>query len=85
MHRQAHFLIRRRVANVAAWLAFGLAASSALADVGVGAALPPSPDKLYGDLFVAVQTAQVYPDQKTFGVTPWGWTGRQLETKPPAG
>ncbi|OCS46259.1 alpha,alpha-trehalase TreA [Ralstonia pickettii] len=66
MHRQAHFLIRRRVANVAAWLAFGLAASSALADVGVGAALPPSPDKLYGDLFVAVQTAQVYPDQKTF-------------------
>lgn len=66
MHRQAHFLIRRRAANVAAWLAFGLAALPVLADVGVGAALPPSPDKLYGDLFVAVQTAQVYPDQKTF-------------------
>ncbi|KAB0633238.1 trehalase [Burkholderia stagnalis] len=27
--------------------------------------LPP-PSQLYGDLFVAVQTAQLYPDQKTF-------------------
>lgn len=66
MYRQVHFLIRRRAANVVAWLAFGFAAAPALADVAVGAALPPSPDKLYGDLFVAVQTAQVYPDQKTF-------------------
>lgn len=47
-------------------LALGFTASAALAEVGVGAALPPSPDKLYGDLFVAVQTAQVYQDQKTF-------------------
>ncbi|WP_431824713.1 alpha,alpha-trehalase TreA [Burkholderia sp. F1] len=29
------------------------------------AVLPP-PSQLYGDLFVAVQTAQLYPDQKTF-------------------
>ena len=32
----------------------------------VGGTLPPAPDKLYGELFVAVQTAQIYPDQKTF-------------------
>ncbi|WP_039566026.1 trehalase family glycosidase, partial [Ralstonia solanacearum] len=52
--------------TTAALLAASLCALPACADVGVGAALPLSPDKLYGDLFVAVQTAQVYPDQKTF-------------------
>ncbi len=57
-------IVRRMTA--AALLAASLCALSAGADVGVGAALPPSPDKLYGELFVAVQTAQVYPDQKTF-------------------
>jgi alpha,alpha-trehalase len=36
------------------------------ADTQVGGTLPPAPDKLYGDFFVAVQTAQIYPDQKTF-------------------
>lgn len=36
------------------------------ADTLVGAPLPAAPDKLYGDLFVAVQMAKVYPDQKTF-------------------
>src|ERR1700761_4823806 len=36
------------------------------ADTQVGGQLPPPPDQLYGDLFVAVQTAQIYPDQKTF-------------------
>ncbi|MCO8592930.1 alpha,alpha-trehalase TreA [Burkholderia multivorans] len=30
------------------------------------ATLLPPPSQLYGDLFVAVQSAQVYPDQKTF-------------------
>ena len=30
------------------------------------AAEPTSPDKLYAELFVDVQSAQVYPDQKTF-------------------
>lgn len=28
--------------------------------------VPPPPSQLYGDLFVAVQTQQVFPDQKTF-------------------
>jgi alpha,alpha-trehalase len=36
------------------------------ADVAVGAAPPASPERLYAELFVAVQAAQVYPDQKTF-------------------
>ncbi|OLL27737.1 trehalase [Burkholderia sp. SRS-W-2-2016] len=40
--------------------------ASSFADTQVGAALPPAPDILYGDLFVAVQTAQIYDDQKTF-------------------
>ncbi|WP_425485208.1 alpha,alpha-trehalase TreA [Burkholderia guangdongensis] len=30
------------------------------------ASILPPPSRLYGDLFVAVQTAQIYPDQKTF-------------------
>ncbi|MGF6660051.1 alpha,alpha-trehalase [Paraburkholderia atlantica] len=42
------------------------ASASCLADTQVGAALPPAPDILYGDLFVAVQTAQIFNDQKTF-------------------
>ncbi|SDR58709.1 alpha,alpha-trehalase TreA [Paraburkholderia tuberum] len=40
--------------------------ASCLADIQVGATLPPAPDILYGDLFVAVQTAQIFADQKTF-------------------
>ncbi|HEY2023748.1 MAG TPA: alpha,alpha-trehalase TreA [Paraburkholderia sp.] len=43
-----------------------LASVNCFADTQVGGALPPAPDILYGDLFVAVQTAQVFPDQKTF-------------------
>ncbi|KVD96864.1 trehalase [Burkholderia ubonensis] len=39
------------------------AAQSALP---VANAVLPPPSQLYGDLFVAVQTAQLYPDQKTF-------------------
>ncbi|MBC8723526.1 alpha,alpha-trehalase TreA [Paraburkholderia sp. 31.1] len=42
------------------------ASASCLADIQVGATLPPAPDILYGDLFVAVQTAQIFADQKTF-------------------
>ena len=38
----------------------------AVAQRDTGSAPPPSPDQLYGELFVAVQTAQVYPDQKAF-------------------
>jgi alpha,alpha-trehalase len=42
------------------------ACANCLADTQVGATLPPAPDILYGDLFVAVQTAQIFNDQKTF-------------------
>ncbi|KVR86742.1 alpha,alpha-trehalase TreA [Burkholderia vietnamiensis] len=38
--------------------------AAAPASAAAGALLPP-PSQLYGDLFVAVQTAQIYPDQKT--------------------
>ncbi|WP_175716153.1 alpha,alpha-trehalase TreA [Burkholderia anthina] len=40
-------------------------ATAAFASPASGTLLPP-PSQLYGDLFVAVQTAQLYPDQKTF-------------------
>ncbi|MBU9523444.1 alpha,alpha-trehalase TreA [Burkholderia multivorans] len=44
-----------------------LAASSvATVPNATAATLLPPPSQLYGDLFVAVQTAQLYPDQKTF-------------------
>ncbi|MGH8778328.1 alpha,alpha-trehalase TreA [Paraburkholderia sp.] len=57
--------MRRAVAFTAlAWCA-GYAGLCA-ADTQVGSTLPAPPDQLYGDLFVAVQTAQIYPDQKTF-------------------
>ncbi|HDR8995623.1 TPA: alpha,alpha-trehalase TreA [Burkholderia vietnamiensis] len=39
--------------------------AAAPASAAAGALLPP-PSQLYGDLFAAVQTAQIYPDQKTF-------------------
>ncbi len=61
-----HWLPMRRAVAFAtlAWCA-GYASVCA-ADTQVGGTLPPAPDLLYGDLFVAVQTAQIYPDQKTF-------------------
>ncbi|WP_126877160.1 alpha,alpha-trehalase TreA [Paraburkholderia kururiensis] len=55
-----------RALAAAGLLAFATAAGVAFADTQVGQPLPPPPDQLYGDLFVAVQTAQIYPDQKTF-------------------
>ena len=65
----ARCLRRRAAARAVALASFVLFAGFARvagADTQVGGALPPPPDKLYGDLFVAVQTAQIYPDQKTF-------------------
>jgi alpha,alpha-trehalase len=47
-------------------LALAVASALARADIAVGAEPPPAPDRLYGELFVAVQAARVYPDQKTF-------------------
>jgi len=60
-------LQRTMMVSSVAWLAgLAIASSPCQADTQVGGTLPPPPDKLYGDLFVAVQTAQIYPDQKTF-------------------
>ncbi|HTH73267.1 MAG TPA: alpha,alpha-trehalase TreA [Trinickia sp.] len=67
---RGHRVLRVRKARLAAIaLLTGLAASSicrADAAVDSAAALPPPPSELYGDLFVAVQTQQIFPDQKTF-------------------
>ncbi len=46
--------------------ALAFAALPAAAQRAASAAWPASPDQLYGELFVAVQAAQVYSDQKTF-------------------
>ena len=56
---------RARLATTIALLVVALFSTASHAD---NRAITPaqSPDKLYGALFVAVQTAQVYPDQKTF-------------------
>ena len=43
-----------------------LATNECLADTQVNAPLPSPPEVLYGPLFIAVQTANIYPDQKTF-------------------
>ncbi|WP_233857912.1 alpha,alpha-trehalase TreA [Paraburkholderia sp. HD33-4] len=63
-----HFVPRRSpiTLGVACIASLVFASASSLADTQVGATLPPAPDILYGDLFVAVQTAQIFADQKTF-------------------
>jgi alpha,alpha-trehalase len=55
----------RRAIALSGFMLFAGFARVASADTQIGG-LPPPPDQLYGDLFVAVQTAQIYPDQKTF-------------------
>ncbi|SMF98812.1 alpha,alpha-trehalase TreA [Burkholderia singularis] len=42
------------------------ASAAALTASAPAATILPPPSVLYGDLFVAVQTAQIFPDQKTF-------------------
>ncbi|SAK45047.1 trehalase [Caballeronia hypogeia] len=69
-HRTAHeaskrFQFKAR-GMLGAWLILGTAAGFAHADAQTGFTLLPPPSELYGDLFVAVQTQGVYPDQKTF-------------------
>lgn len=62
-----HQVNLRAVARaLGALLLIGAATSTAYADIQVGQTLPPPPSVLYKDLFVAVQTGQIYPDQKTF-------------------
>ncbi|RZF29758.1 alpha,alpha-trehalase TreA [Paraburkholderia sp. UYCP14C] len=63
-----YFVLRRSpiTLGVACIASLVFASASSLADTQVGGTLPPAPDILYGDLFVAVQTAQIFADQKTF-------------------
>jgi len=57
---------RRWYAGIAALLLGCVLSGPGWADSRIGTPLPAAPDLLYGPLFVAVQTAQIYPDQKTF-------------------
>ncbi len=59
--------MRLRPGAAAVLLATAFAAAlPAAAQRAPGTASPVSPDKLYAELFADVQSAQVYPDQKTF-------------------
>ncbi|SAL41807.1 trehalase [Caballeronia peredens] len=60
-----HFSLKAK-RMLGAWLVLSTAASLAYADASGGYTLLPPPSELYGDLFVAVQTQAIYPDQKTF-------------------
>jgi alpha,alpha-trehalase len=53
-------------AALAAMLFACVLAIPAHADTGIGTPLPAAPDLMYGKLFVAIQNAEIYPDQKTF-------------------
>ena len=57
---------RRAVSAVASVLLVAGLAGAGLARADALATLPPPPSELYGDLFVAVQTQQIFDDQKTF-------------------
>lgn len=56
----------QRALAISAFVSLTVAANQCIADTSVGAPLPAAPSQLYGSLFVAVQTAKIYPDQKTF-------------------
>lgn len=59
-------ILRLAAVRIAAFvLSVGLAGAS-LAHADAPASFPPPPSELYGDLFVAVQTQQIFEDQKTF-------------------
>jgi alpha,alpha-trehalase len=61
------FPVRKRAyASFAAFLLSCALAAPGHADTGIGTPLPAAPDLMYGKLFVAVQSAKIYPDQKTF-------------------
>jgi alpha,alpha-trehalase len=52
----------KRAAAVSGIVVLTCLSSVCFADTQVGGTLPPPPDKLYGDLFIAVQIGQIYPD-----------------------
>ncbi|NRO96305.1 alpha,alpha-trehalase TreA [Paraburkholderia sp. NMBU_R16] len=57
---------QRTASKLAGLLLLGGLAGAGLARADALATLPPPPSELYGDLFVAVQTQQIFDDQKTF-------------------
>lgn len=57
---------QRTVSKLASLLLLAGLAGAGLARADALTALPPPPSELYGDLFVAVQTQQIFDDQKTF-------------------
>ena len=57
---------RRTASKLATLLLLAGLAGAGLARADALATLPPPPSELYGDLFVAVQTQQIFDDQKTF-------------------
>jgi len=63
---QAKPFPQRTVSKLAALLLLAGLAGAGLARADALATLPPPPSELYGDLFVAVQTQQIFDDQKTF-------------------
>ncbi|MEA3118038.1 MAG: alpha,alpha-trehalase [Paraburkholderia sp.] len=65
-HRYAAWRRTLGATGAACIAALAFASATCFADTQVGGTLPPAPDILYGDLFIAVQTAQIFPDQKTF-------------------
>ncbi len=61
-----HRLHRMRAARLASLVLFAGLTATSLCRADSAASLPPPPSELYGDLFVAVQSQQIFPDQKTF-------------------
>ena len=57
---------RMRAARLASVVLFAGLTAASVCRADSATALPPPPSELYGDLFVAVQTQQIFPDQKTF-------------------
>jgi alpha,alpha-trehalase len=55
-----------RASRLACLMLLAGLATSPLAYADAASTLPPPPSELYGDLFVAVQMQQIFPDQKTF-------------------
>ena len=58
--------LRMRTTRLAGIVLLAGLTAAAVCRADVAASLPPPPSELYGDLFVAVQTQQIFPDQKTF-------------------
>jgi alpha,alpha-trehalase len=58
--------VRARASRLACLVLWSGLAASPFCHAGAATALPAPPSELYGDLFVAVQMQQIFPDQKTF-------------------